>query len=230
MRRTEFEFEGVPYVFFIDRENDAIQSTLASGKLFDYSELKHMAEVVEDGDTIIDVGANVGNHTIYFAKRFPASAVIPFEPSAEALAVLTANLDANDCDNVDRRFLGFGLSDAATTATLLRGGANNLGNTRIVPDGELRTGNPMFSRVPVLRGDDALAGVVPKLIKIDVEGHEMSVLAGMDATITEHRPVLFIEIAKGNDAAFQEWRSAHRYEIEWTDRHYATATNYLLRG
>lgn len=93
-----------------------------------------------------------------------------------------------------------------------------LGATRLVPDAA--------GSVPVRRLDDLAVGPVD-LLKIDVEGMEMAVLAGAETTIARDRPFLFIEILDASIPDFLHWIDAVGYRIEklFPDK---THCNYLL--
>ena len=238
MRANRFEFEGETYTFHIQNEQDAIQKCHAAGKLFDFAELKVMAAHIKDGDFIADIGANVGNHTVFFAKKFPASKVMPFEPNNHAELILRANLEANKLSNVDTRGVGFGLSDIARQAMSLRGGPHNLGGSKVIdliPESERtpvqerhisETGN--IHEVRLLNGDETLFEHKPNFIKIDVEGHEFSVLRGLQRTIETHRPTIFIEVQNSSFQQFEEWMETYEYITAWTDTHYKLVTNVLI--
>ncbi len=238
MRSNTFEFEGETYTFNIENENDAIQKCHAAGELFDFNELKVMAEYINDGDFIVDIGANVGNHTIYLAKRFSKSTVMPFEPNQHAEKLLRANIASNTVGNVVMDGIGFGISDVERKAMSWRGGPNNLGGSKVVdliPENERtsmhrrhidETGN--LHEVKLLNGDEVLFERAPQFVKIDVEGHEFSVLRGLQQTIAAHKPVIFIEVQNEDIENFTEWLETNRYEQKWVDTHYAKVTNFLV--
>ncbi|MEZ5912869.1 MAG: FkbM family methyltransferase [Paracoccaceae bacterium] len=68
------------------------------------------------------------------------------------------------------------------------------------------------------------------MIKIDVEGMEMQVLAGFEATLRLHKPVLFVEVDRRNDTAFREWLAGSGYGVAETFSRYRASTNYLLQA
>jgi len=232
MQQNSFNFEGFDFNFFIGNPDDAIQKQHLNGCLFDWPELSKMSEYINDGDTIVDIGANVGNHTVFWSKKYPSSTVVPFEPHPEASDILTRNLTSNSCSNVERKYLGVGLSDAAGSCTMIRGGANNLGGSRLLSDSDTSQvknieANKNFSKTKVLIGDNALDDIEPRFLKIDVEGHEMHVLRGLEKTFHRCRPTLFIEVNNSNDDNFKEWVEENNYQIEWIDSNYQSCTNYL---
>jgi FkbM family methyltransferase len=139
--------------------------------------LKH----IHLGDTVIDVGAFIGDHTIAYARQVSElGKVYAFEPNPIAFACLKHNLSslrhAHLCQT--------GLSDVSETVPL----SGNNGNY-----GGAYVGTHMkLADVKLERLDDMM--LYPDLIKIDAEGYEMKVLSGAEKTISEHHPILVIEI------------------------------------
>ena len=137
---------------------------------------------------VLDVGANIGNHALAFATR--AAEVHAFEPAPTLCAVLRENVRQNALVNVWVHEVA--LSDARGTATLQVNLTGNLGASSLEPcSGE---GQPV--EVRTLTGDAFVTqrglGHVD-LIKIDVEGHEDSVLRGLRQTLARDRPWLAME-------------------------------------
>lgn len=135
----------------------------------------------------IDVGANIGNHSVFFADHFVE--VHAFEPAPRpyALLVHNAGLRRNiHCHNV-------GLSDRSHLATLTSPlhnvGQGTLSDT--IPENELHE-SASVQLVP-LDAVNVFQGVDVGLIKIDVEGHELSVLDGGKALIIRTGPVIVFE-------------------------------------
>ena len=66
------------------------------GCFYELDLLEAAGHVYRKGSWIIDVGANIGNHTVYFAKMVQAR-VLAFDPFAKSREILLANLAANGC-------------------------------------------------------------------------------------------------------------------------------------
>ncbi|HUA81746.1 MAG TPA: FkbM family methyltransferase [Dyella sp.] len=131
--------------------------------------------------TAIDIGANIGNHSLYFSDYFKQ--VVSFEPHPRIFKILSLNAELTDnmtCYNV-------GLSDREGTA-ILSGPANNFGRSTI---GEWRDARSVDIKLVTLDSFSELENV--KLLKIDVEGHEHKVLSGAKTFIRKHKPIILFE-------------------------------------
>ena len=131
--------------------------------------------------TFIDVGANVGNHSIYF-DLFCGVDVIAFEPDMENFDYLLYNKDYNGCKNITT--VNAAVSYKSGWCNTLTPEINKKGTT-LISEGE---GN-----VPVVTIDEFHKPNI-SLIKIDVEGGELNVLSGAKITIENDKPEIFIEI------------------------------------
>ena len=135
----------------------------------------------------IDVGANIGNHTLFLSDLF--AKVIAFEPNELARSLLRINLDMNGVTNVDLRPVG--LSDRPGRLTLTFEKAN-LGAARLRGVGANASSETVEVELTV--GDDEIdPSESVGFIKIDVEGAEEAVLRGLEQTIRKHMPILMIE-------------------------------------
>lgn len=199
-------------------ENAGIERDQTRGDFFEAEELHALMRRVAPGSRIVDVGANTGNHTVFFAGPMQAASVLPFEPLPDVAAILRRAVAANHLSNVDLSQLGIGLSDGPGRVNAVRSERGGLGASRLVDD--------PAGEIPVMRLDDALTNGVD-FLKIDVESMEMRVLAGAEATIARERPLIFIEIANDNTLAFFEWMTLRNYRVEriFSDKGHS---NYLI--
>jgi FkbM family methyltransferase len=198
--------------------NAGIEREQSRGLFFEASELEELRKVVKPGAHVVDVGANTGNHTIFFAGPMKAASVIPFEPLPAAASALRAAVERNGLKNVDLSRLGVGVSDRDDRAALVFSGRGGLGATSLVAkaDGE----------IVVAPLDSMVTGRVD-LLKIDVEGMELKVLAGAARLISRSRPLIFIEVANRNTNDLMAWLKIADYRVAriFTDKGHA---NYLL--
>lgn len=151
---------------------------------------------------VLDVGANVGSHSINFARH--ADVVHAFEPQPRIFYNLCANLLLNLVYNVVPYNMALGSEN---------------GTTNVVALDPTLPGSPMG--VPVGKGSqptriqtmDSL-GISPvHFIKIDVEGHELEVLKGGRETLARESPIVYVEIHRASlIAEVREFMAALSYQ------------------
>lgn len=157
-------------------------------------ELLTLGMVVRPGDTVLDVGANIGTHTLAFAAMVgPAGQVLAFEPQALVFQMLCANMALNSVDHV--RCLNQAVGQRED------GGGGHIPVPRVAMDraanfGELGLRGPAAptraDNVKLVAIDD-LDLPACRLIKADVQGMEAEVLRSAQATIARLRPYLYVE-------------------------------------
>lgn len=150
------------------------------------AELDVLAPFVREGAVVVDVGANLGSHTLFFAKAVgPKGKVVAFEPQRFVHGLLVANMATNGVAHVDCRREAVGAAPGEVTMPALDPGAR-------VNFGAAAVGSGEGERVPLVTVD-GLDLSRCDLLKIDVEGLETAVLDGARATIAKFRPTLFVE-------------------------------------
>jgi FkbM family methyltransferase len=141
------------------------------------------------GDWALDIGANVGHYTMRMSQLVGAAGrVIALEPVPDTFALLAANARLFAYANVS--LVNAAASDRIATLSFeiprFPDGLPNYYQARFSGD---RTGLAVLA-LPV----DALAlPVTVRLVKVDVEGHEMAVLKGMRRLLERDHPVLIVE-------------------------------------
>jgi FkbM family methyltransferase len=199
---------------------DADLSSFLEWQLWAFGSFEeHFAELfsclVGPGDCCIDVGANVGVHTVRLAKLVGnRGEVIAIEPDEELAHRARRNILLNELSNV--RVINAAASDKPDGQMLLyRPDAHDTNRARasLVQHSYL-TG--VAATVPVATIDEICSGPVA-LIKIDVEGHEAAVVAGAATTIGRHSPSIIFEYDPGfvSDPAQSPfgWLADREYEL-----------------
>jgi FkbM family methyltransferase len=177
---------GREFNFLLNSEIDHIQNVIRSGQFYEIEELELLVEFAGNPKRILDVGANIGNHSIYFAHRFNPDLIIPVEPNPVVVPLLRANAGLNWHRSFDLSVVGYGFSDRSATGVASTLSEANLGGTKLQVD--------EGGSIPIIAADVALPGMVFDLIKIDVEGMEREVVSGMSAILARSRAVVFIEV------------------------------------
>ena len=157
-------------------------------------------ELLRPHSNVIEVGAHIGLHSVPLSRIASRGQVICFEPQRIIHQILAANCALNNCTNVHAEHMA--VADYSGDAEIPCGtydDAWNYGAFSIVEgfNAEGRfAGEQWKEKVRVTRLDDhALAAGLKelRLLKIDVEGLEVSVLDGAQGLIARHRPCLFVE-------------------------------------
>ncbi len=209
-----------PVFFTINNPRDVIQKHHLQGSFYEPEELAIIARHFPLGGSFLDIGANIGNHTLYVGKFLHASRIVCIEPNPPAIVVLESNVWLNGLTRVvDGSYLGIGLSDKPQANVAMKYNDSNLGAGRVVPgDGNIR----------LERADSLLAGQRFDFIKIDVEGMEIEVLSGLSGLLSQHRPKMFVEVDNANAARFEGWLGDAGYHVLETFKRYRVNTNYLV--
>lgn len=150
----------------------------------DYRIIETLLNRVISGDYYWDIGANIGLYSVLLAKAVGESGrVFAFEPEERAGNRLQQNVAANNLSNVrifpialgrDRARLKLSVSQHASSGT----------HSLVIPENEVSTITTVD--VDVIPGDELRKQEqidVPTAIKVDVEGAEEEVLAGLNETL-----------------------------------------------
>jgi FkbM family methyltransferase len=143
--------------------------------------------LVRPGMTILDIGANIGVHTVDLSRLAgPAGVVHAFEPHRLIFQALCANMALNSRPNVFTHNVAVG----ATTGTLLMPAPNpsDYENYGGVSPGSAQRGD-MVAMITI----DDLDLNACHIIKLDVAGMETEALHGAAATAQRCRPILYVE-------------------------------------
>jgi FkbM family methyltransferase len=138
----------------------------------------------------LDIGANIGNHSLYFSEFFEN--VFAFEPNPKTFALLKVNSEYA-CLNGNIKCFNYGLSDQ-NGHLFFKSSQSNTGGSKIVINTLKDTDDSIFL-VDVKRADDIeqLYEKNISLIKIDIEGHELQALKGARGLITKNKPIILFE-------------------------------------
>jgi FkbM family methyltransferase len=165
--------------------------------LYDRYELELVRRELEGGGDFVDVGAHIGMYAVAAGLALRGRGrVLAFEPNPSARAQLEANVRLNGCGNV--LVDGRAASDAAGSSVL---------HVPATPDpsfsslegGRFAEGEPLSVTTTTVDHAVREHGLGPAVVKIDVEGGELAVVAGMEETLGA-RPTLLVEVSAESGA------------------------------
>ena len=167
-------------------EVDYLQKQIVNyAEFYETEELDFLRKnVLKPGMDILDIGANIGNHTVYFGSVCRAASIHSFEPVRYFHEILCTNVTLNGLNDVVKTH-NTALGKVTGKARIRMFRPQELGSTQIEAgeDGDM----------DIKRLDDFSFDNID-FIKIDVEKSEYDLLLGAEKTLKKHSPVIFIEI------------------------------------
>ncbi len=152
------------------------------------------------GGVAIDVGANVGAHTLTLASLVGAAGhVLAFEPNPAIRKRLQANIELNGMSQVSVYAQALAEENGCLQLRVPKAGSAESSNPGLASLVALETPHDLID-VEVRRGDDLVVDADISrldLVKIDVQGYEMQVLHGLEATLDRFKPAVLFE--------FEDW-------------------------
>ncbi len=183
-KQIVFNNEKINFILF---DNEYISNYIYDNNSFyELENLEILNYLPLEEGVFLDIGANIGNHTLYFSKILKRD-VYAFEPVRENYNLLRKNILINDLKNIKTFNIALGMCNSKVT--LRQNYQDNSGTWEIVD----YTGD-----IDIIPLDDININKKISYMKIDVEGHELEVLKGAINTIKTNLPLLSIEFHSGN--------------------------------
>ena len=167
---------------------DDIQKRIVDDENFyEINELKKVDELLPNNPVILDIGANIGSHTLYWTLKSPKKAkhVYAFEVIDETYNILKRNIEINNLQNRVTAF-NFGLSNVNSSAKIKQKSSSFESCCAIMEQGE---GIYRFKRL-----DDVNIKEKVDFVKIDVEGQEVKVIEGAKKFLAKNKPLIWVEL------------------------------------
>lgn len=179
------------YANYVDRQ-------LIIHEPYEAAQLRHLLREAarQHRDLFIDVGANLGLYAMLMARSARFGDILAFEPDPRNYRQLVTNLALNGLA-ADIRLFACGLSDRDGTANLLQAHARSTGMSRLGATAPAGTRREHYRQiqVPVIRFDGHFTCSGRRvMIKIDVEGHEARVIAGMRRLLEDNDCLIQVEV------------------------------------
>lgn len=161
--------------------------------LQDEKDLQLIPMLINPGDIVLDIGANYGLYTRFFAQQVGKTGTVhSFEPVPDTFDVLKNNIDKAGLFQVKAHSLAISNKTGSATISVPNypDGSENYYEATLQ---HAESGNGIL--IQTLRLDDWLSSFSElHFIKLDVEGHEPPALEGMKLLIEKYHPIFLIEI------------------------------------
>ena len=192
---TTINYKGHEIRFEVTNPGDHLQKYWLKGHFYEERMLHFIQKfrMYKQPPVVVDVGACIGNHTIFFARVMSAN-VYAFEPVRENMDHIKRNALLNVVMK-QITFIPHGAGDSRSMVKFKKGPDGNCGMGRISLDG-----SDTVNLVPI---DEVISqSHEVDILKIDVEGYNIPVLEGARYTIEHDHPEIYIEA--GTDPELQE--------------------------
>jgi FkbM family methyltransferase len=155
-----------------------------------------MKDIVKEKQNpiFIDVGANVGHHSLFMSKL--CDEVHSFEPYGRVKDILMSKLLFSKCSNIVVHNVGLG--EKSEFLDFYAPVGRNIGTGSFMAE-HAKDNNIKYGKLEIVEGDLYISKLNLKridLIKIDVEGFEKYVLLGLRDTLEKYRPFVVMEYSK----------------------------------
>jgi len=152
-----------------------------------------LMEEIKDGMTFVDIGANAGYFTLLGSKCTGTNGVtVAFEPVPASADIIRSHLEANRISNVKVEEMVISSANGELDYTIEENNANS--HITDIDISHAVTSARQIIRVKAIKLDDYIGenNLQPDVIKIDVEGAEVSVLEGALETLESARPACIV--------------------------------------
>jgi len=167
-------------------ESDYVSKIIRWNHIFyEWNLLEYIDTHYHDQHTILDIGANIGNHSLFFAKYLNYEHIYAFEPMRKNIELFQQNLEKykDKCT-----FFETALGSKEDTLPLFNTSEHNSGGYSLVQ----QPASFQVDSIPVKTLDSFHLEHI-SLIKIDVENFEADVLKGGKETIMKSKPLILLE-------------------------------------
>lgn len=192
------------YKFPFVATNFSVSLPQVMGGFYERQALDALRQFIRPGQTVVDVGANIGNHSVYFAGEAECK-VIPFECNPRMIQNISDTININ------------GLFDLVDLSHLGKAVSSSVGNIpfHFVRDDYsfVDTKNAEGAVLLPCLSLDSLKLNECALLKVDVDGGELGVLEGARETLSRLRPAVSIEVMNTNITSALEFFRSIDYEI-----------------
>lgn len=183
--------------FFTLKHDVGVGKAIRETGAWGWDHVRLFKRLVKEGDTVFDVGANIGHHSVCLAQLVgPSGRVFAFEPQLPIFHTLCANAMINARSNIYPIRAVVGEKSGSVELPVMDYGKDENFGAMCIENKE----QGHSRSIPKLSidefADDPLNAVSSvDFIKIDVQTFELFVLLGARKTLTAHKPHLFVEIS-----------------------------------
>lgn len=177
---------GIKYKILLDPENGYIDNLIYVFGNYELETLSFFKKKIKKGNVFVDVGANIGQHSIFVSKLVEDNGkVISFEPIKKLYSQFLKSIEVNNIKNIKPYNFACGDVNEDGQISICK---NNAGASSILTKNK----NQEIQKIKIRKLDDLIKSKVD-FIKIDVEGYEPQVIFGAKNIIKKYKPKILLE-------------------------------------
>ena len=181
--RKKEDFKKVHSNEFAYFFNDTIAKEISIHGVYEKDEIEVLSKLISLKDHVIDIGANIGNHTIAFSKI--SKKVYSFEAHPRTFEILKFNTDKYK--NI--KIFNIGISNKKGSLFFKNIITTNIGGKKLSKTGSIKSQINKLDNI--IKSEKKI-----KLIKIDIEGHEHEALLGMKKLLSNNNSLILLEFCE----------------------------------
>lgn len=160
---------------------------------YEKTDFDMVMNLVEEGDTIFDIGANIGWYSLNLAKNIKNTEVLSFEPIPKTFDYLKINIGLNQINNIKTFNFGFSNEEKEIEFYYYKEGS---GNASLANLSNMEGTQKIKCAVKKLDAFVSVNNCSVDFLKCDVEGAELLVFKGGIETIKRDKPIIFTEMLR----------------------------------
>ena len=182
-------------IFSYYTNDEYIGKSLSEYGEWSETEIILLKQLVKDNENIIEVGSNIGTHTIPLAKHvLNGGLVYAIEPQSQNYKLLSKNIKDNKLKNVKILKLAISSKQGEAYMNIFNENLiNNYGDSKIFANNFQNSESVIVKTLDQLFYDDNKERKSIKLIKCDAQGQELNIILGSKKIINTHKPFLYLE-------------------------------------
>jgi FkbM family methyltransferase len=186
---ANFSFGFVTFPIALKKTNGFVDQEIFWKGCYEEEVLHTIQQHLTSDSVFVDIGANIGDHTLFASHVANKGKVISFEPIPDLCEQINTSVSLQHKHHAPITIHPFACGRESSSLTLSLP-LDNIGGASLVRKGERTLSVQVVKADDILKEEDKVT-----MIKIDVEGFEYDALLGLQETISKHRPSLIIEFS-----------------------------------
>ncbi len=214
----KIDYENESFHIKVDPRNGTVDNIILFEGVFDRDHLTLIKQKLKEGETFLDIGANIGQYSLFSSKVVGENGrVFAFEPVKDIYDQFNESIKKNNIKNIFLYNKACGEKQDILYINKFQGHAG--GSSFISSE---NSKNVKKEEVEIIVLDDFLGDKKIDFIKIDVEGYEYEVLCGLKRIISKYKPKILLEYSpdmyirniKENTHLILEYLFSSQYKIK----------------